>query len=255
MFKAVTETRKRPFWSSRTVAASVGVHLLLLAGFVSADEPKGRPTGCWFPEEPPIIWIAEGDEPRHARGVVTPAAPQRQPPPAQVNEPKSALEFPDEVPGDVGDVDARAEPVTEATVGAGSPLGGATGFPGLGPALPAGNTQPADSLQRWVPPFTPDAVDTQPELANKRQAEMALRRAYPPRLRDGGIAGRTTVMLIIDKDGNVEPGSVRVQDSTHDAFEEAAVRAVERFRFKPATLRGHPVAVLVTLPISWELEN
>lgn len=251
MFKVVTENRKRPFWSSRTIAASVTFHLLLLlAGFVSADEPAEIP-----PPPPPlpdsIIWIpVEGAKP--VREETTPPAQQ-----PQVAQPakgsKDAIGFPAEVPGDIPEVD-RAAPATEAIV-AGDPRGSTTGIRLPVPALPTGSTEPIGPLGRWGPVHTPEAVDTQPELADRRQAEMALQRAYPPHLRDTGVAGQTTVTLIIDSEGNVEPGSVRVQSSTHDGFNEAAVRAVERFRFRPATLRRRPVSVLVTLPIAWEIQN
>jgi TonB family protein len=250
MFKVITENRKRPFWSSRTIAASVAFHLLLLAGFVRADEPVQPPP----PPPPPLPDTAriplEAAKP--VREETTP--PTQQPPVAQpAKGSNDGIEFPDEVPADVPEVD-RAAPATQAIV-AGDPRGSATGIRLPAPALSTGDTEPTDSFGHWVPAYTPIEVDVQPELADRRQAEMALRRAYPPHLRDTGVTGQTTVTLIIDREGNVEPGSVRVQSSTHDGFNEAAVRAVERFRFKPAMLRRRPVAVLVTLPIAWEIEK
>jgi len=247
MFKVVAESRKRPFWSSRTVVASVVFHLLLLAGFVSAAENK-------TPErvEVGIIDLVPPEPPKPVAVAPTPPAPEPAKP-APVKGATIQLPAPQTVPTTIPEPDRNATPVTEAMVTGVGPVGDVIGKPAT-PAPPTGNTQP-ENLPSWDAPIDASSADTQPELANKRQAEMALQRAYPPRLRDVGVAGHTTVMLIIDKDGNVEPGSVQVQESTHDAFREAAVRAVERFHFKPATLRGHPVAVLVTLPIAWELEN
>jgi protein TonB len=248
MFKVVAESRKRPFWTSRTVAASVVFHLLLLAGFVSAAENN-------TPErvEVGFIDVTPPDPPRPVRVEPTPPAPQPDKP-QPVKGATLQLPAPDKVPDTLPAPDPDATPITEAMVTGIGPVGDVIGTPAPTPAPPTGSTEP-QNLPSWDAPIDASSADTQPELANKRQAEMALQRAYPPRLRDVGVAGHTTVMLIIDKDGNVEPGSVQVQESTHDAFKEASVRAVERFHFKPATLRGHPVAVLVTLPIAWELQN
>jgi TonB family protein len=73
-------------------------------------------------------------------------------------------------------------------------------------------------------------------------------------LRDAGVTGHTTVVLVIDRNGRVEPGSVSVQETTHDAFREAAVRAAEHFRFRPAKLHGRPVAVRISFPIEWTIQ-
>jgi len=249
MFKVVAESRKRPFWSSRTVVASVVFHLLLLAGFVSAAENKTPQRD----EVGPMIDLYPPEPPKPVAVATTPPAPEPAKP-APVKGATIQLPAPTAVPTTIPEPDRNATPITEAMVTGVGPVGDVIGTPDPAPAPPTGNTQP-ENLPSWEAPIDASSADTQPELTNKRQAEMALQRAYPPRLRDGGVAGHTTVMLIIDKDGNVEPGSVQVQESTHDAFKDAAVRAVERFHFKPATLRGRPVAVLVTLPIAWELQN
>jgi len=97
------------------------------------------------------------------------------------------------------------------------------------------------------------SADVLPQLVNPREAQRALERAYPSILRDAGVTGHTTVLLVIDKNGQVLPGSVTVQETTHDQFRDAAVRAAERFRFRPARLNGQPVAVSISLPIEWQI--
>ncbi|HYH83268.1 MAG TPA: TonB family protein [Longimicrobium sp.] len=250
MFKVVAERRERRFWSSRTAVASVAFHLLLLAGFVAAAETADKPV-----EKVEIIDLdpLPPEKPRPVR--VDPAPPVQPDKPPPVKGATVQLPAPERVPTTIPEPDPRATPITAAMVTGVGPIGEVIGPPDPDPRPLTGSTEPQPPLPSWEAPIDAREADTQPELANKRQAEMALQRAYPPRLRDVGVAGHTTVMLIIDKDGNVEPGSVRVQESTHSAFEDAAVRAVERFRFKPATLRGRPISVLVTLPIAWQLEN
>ena len=75
------------------------------------------------------------------------------------------------------------------------------------------------------------------------------------RERFGWVLPGEIAYQVIDRDGKVEPGSVTVQETTHDAFREAAVRAAERFRFRPAKLHGQPVAVSISIPIDWQIQN
>lgn len=252
MFKVVAERRKRRVWSTRTVAASVTFHLLLLAGFVTAAETH-QPQVVVTPID---IGPVPPEPPKVARVDPPPPAP-RPDQPAPVKGQTVVIEPPPTVPDKIPDVDVHATPLTpDQVTGIGTP-GTVFGTPDPGPA-PTGTAGPGggdENLPRWDTPIDAELADTRPELSNKRQAEMILQRNYPPLLRDAGATGRTTLQLIIDPDGKVQPGSVRVQESTLDAFNDAAIRAVERFRFKPATLKGHPVAVLVTIPIEWRLEN
>jgi protein TonB len=248
MFKVVTERRNRRAWSPRTVAASVVFHLLALAGLLTALENKPHAGGMFAD---PLLMIPP--EPPRA---VRPAPP---PPALRHDEPKPAqgqpaqLPAPSQVPAALPLIDPHLTRLAEAEMTALSSAGDVYGTPG---ANPADTGTGGESLARVDDEVIPgEAADTRPELVNQRQAETILQRAYPPRLRDMGAVGHTTVMLIVDRNGNVEPGSVRVQESTDDAFRDAAVRAVERFHFRPATLNGRPVPVLVTLPIEWRLEN
>ncbi|HET7461220.1 MAG TPA: TonB family protein [Longimicrobium sp.] len=252
MFKVVAEPRKRRVWSPRTVAASVFFHLLLLAGFVTAAEthdPEVVVTPFDIGPVPP--------EPPRVKAVEPPPA-QKPDQPRPVKGQTVQLPAPDKVPDQIPRPDLHATPLTEAQTSGLGPVGDVFGTPDPNPRPPTGNTVNNggdENLPEFRKPMEVEYVDVRPELSNRRQAELILQRNYPPLLRDAGAVGRTTVQLIIGVDGKVEPGSVRVQESTHEAFNDAAVRAVERFRFKPAIYHGQPVAVLVTLPIEWTLEN
>lgn len=253
MFKVVAERRKRRVWSPRTIAASVVFHLLLLAGFVTAAEthdPEVVVTPIEIGPVPP-------EPPR-----VRPATPPPPPPARKPDEPPPVrgqtvqIPAPDRVPDRIPEPDVHATPITPQQVTGIGTVGTEFGTPTPDPG-PAGPPSAGGdgALPVFDKPMEVEYVDVRPELSNRHQAELILQRNYPPRLRDVGAVGRTTVQLIIDRDGKVEPGSVRVQESTHEAFNDAAIRAVERFRFKPAIYHGQPVPVLVTLPIEWTLEN
>jgi TonB family protein len=67
---------------------------------------------------------------------------------------------------------------------------------------------------------------------------------YPKPLEAVGIEGRVALQFVIDTTGRIEPTSVRILESTHDAFEAAAREALTGAIFRPARLGGHPVREL-----------
>jgi protein TonB len=201
MFNAAVHRRERSIWSARTVAASVGAHLLVL-GVLTSAETYHVPPECWdcgggllWPLEEPLVWPPPGWTP------------------------------PDLVAA------------------------------GTGPSQPGTAPQPSAG-KAGLPPdaaevFDPTEVTQLPQLLHPRATQRMLERVYPAPLRDAGVTGYTLVQLVIDRNGAVEPGSVTVQETTHDALREAAVRAAGRFRFRPARVNGLPVRVRISLPIRW----
>jgi TonB family protein len=247
MFNVVVDRRRRGVWSARTVAVSVGAHLLVLAGVVSAAanarvEPIRNDTTYVL-----------ADIPEKAKAP-TPVAPTPPPPPTERHQVKGdfvSLPTPREVPKTLPPPAADPAPFNADDFSARGREGDVRGKPDSTPQPPTGNTQPAP--REAGAPFEPGEVDQLPQLANPREAQRMLERVYPGMLRDAGVTGHTTVLLVIDKTGAVEPGSVTVQESTHDAFRDAAVRAAEHFRFRPARLQGEPVSVIISLPIEWQI--
>jgi len=249
MFKVVVERRKRSAWSPRTVAISVGAHLLVLAGVVIATA-NARPA----PEnvvEIPIGPAPDQPPPPRAKPTQPPPPPDR---PIPVKGQTLVLQAPETVPPDVPPPNPHEVAVDPGAFSGLGPIGEVLGTPEPGPQPPpSGNTDP-------LPDFRTDLIDAKdadqlPELLSPREAQRMLERVYPHRLRDAGVTGHTTVLMVIDKEGRVEPGSVTVRETTHDAFREAAVRAAERFRFRPARLHGQPIAVSIAIPIDWQIQN
>ncbi len=73
--------------------------------------------------------------------------------------------------------------------------------------------------------------------------------AYPPVARKAGLGGRVTVRAVIAPDGSVE--SVEVFSSTNPLFNEAAVDAVSRWRYRPALMNGRPVRVYFSVVVDF----
>jgi protein TonB len=79
-----------------------------------------------------------------------------------------------------------------------------------------------------------------------------LDRNYPEALSAAGVSGQVLLELVVDENGRVRPGSVRVVSASHEEFTAATLRIAERMRFRPARVDDRPVAVKVTLPIDWK---
>lgn len=245
MFNVVVEHRKRRVWTPRTIAISVGAHLLVLAAVVSAAKAEERP-------EVVVIPIDYPTEARPKPVKPTPPPPAQPDRPAPVQGKTLALQTPEQVPETIPPPDSSAPPANPDDYRGDGPVGQVIGDP---PANPPADTQASPGP---LPDFREDVIpaadaDQLPQLSNTRDAQRLLERAYPPTLRDAGVTGRTTVVLVIDKNGQVQPGSVEVRETTNDAFRDAAVRAAERFRFRPARLNGQPVSVIISIPIDWQI--
>jgi protein TonB len=135
------------------------------------------------------------------------------------------------------------------------PIGDVIGPPAATPTPPTGNTQPttAPPSENYV--YTSDMVEAKPELANGGEVSRLFERFYPRMLADQGVAGRVMLELIVEADGRVRPGSVRVVSATNPQFSDATMRIVERFRFRPARVGDDAVPVMVIIPIDWKPEQ
>lgn len=70
---------------------------------------------------------------------------------------------------------------------------------------------------------------------------------YPPDALRDGFEGLVVLEASIDDRGKV--GDLEVVRGLGHGFEEAAIAAVRRWRFHPATRNGHPLAVRLMIPI------
>lgn len=76
---------------------------------------------------------------------------------------------------------------------------------------------------------------------------------YPRELRAQGVTGVVMVKCAIDAQGNVTETSV--SKSSNEAFDKPAMSAVKKWKFKPARQDGNPVAIQVTIPIKFVVEE
>ncbi len=79
---------------------------------------------------------------------------------------------------------------------------------------------------------------------------------YPEAARGLGIQGWVTLQGIFRADGRIDELEViRTLGRGRYGFEEAAIRAVKRWRFKPGQVDGKPSDVIVTLRINFRLKD
>ncbi len=76
---------------------------------------------------------------------------------------------------------------------------------------------------------------------------------YPYEMRKQGISGQVVVQFIVDARGNVLDAFA--VSSTQHEFEQPAVQAVSRWRFRPGRKDGRAVATRMEIPIVFSLQN
>jgi len=100
------------------------------------------------------------------------------------------------------------------------------------------------SVANPIPPLKPgvysiDAVDVRPQATREVEPD------YPRELA-AVLGGTAVVLLTVHTDGKVVDTSVVKADDV--LFGEAAIAAVEKWRFHPAQVNGAPVDCRMTLP-------
>jgi TonB family protein len=75
--------------------------------------------------------------------------------------------------------------------------------------------------------------------------------AYPEEARKNRVQGRVLLEAVVDEKGNV--ANVGTLESPDPALADAAVEAVKRWTYKPATLKGKPVKVRMTITVNFRL--
>jgi len=79
---------------------------------------------------------------------------------------------------------------------------------------------------------------------------------YPKEAEEAGIEGEVLVEVFVGKNGNVLKAVVLKESGTHVGFEDAALEAAWKGKWKPAeTAKGEKVGVWVAYPISFSLKH
>jgi TonB family protein len=101
-------------------------------------------------------------------------------------------------------------------------------------------------LQDKAPPDSV-FVDVQPVIRKKAEP------VYPKLAIAAGIEGKVTVRFWVDTKGNVH--DVMVVQSDHEVLNQTTIDAARQFEFDPATARGKPVSMWVTVPFKFKIAD
>ena len=95
-----------------------------------------------------------------------------------------------------------------------------------------------------------DAIFSLSDLDQKPRVVYQPAPIYPPELARKGMQGTVYVLFIVDKSGRTR--DLKVQKSTHPAFNEPAIRAVKQWKFEPGKRKGQPVQFRMRVPITFQ---
>lgn len=233
------QTLSRGWSRSRFFPAALAVHGAGLLAVLGAT--------LWTVEEPPeppvpITWVSPipPAPPPPAPGAGAPQA-------AAPRGPRKALAAPQVIPDrlpvatslpePVGGIDLLGDgPVGSLFDGEGDAVNGVDGGQGTHPGTPDGSGR--DIL-------IPGGNVREPVLVRRVEP------VYPEAARKARLEGVVILEAIIAADGEIE--EVHVVKSAGALLDASAQAAVERWRYRPATLNGRAVRVLLTVTISFRL--
>jgi protein TonB len=78
---------------------------------------------------------------------------------------------------------------------------------------------------------------------------------YPRLARSAGMEAVVWVKALVDKDGNVRDAMILRSSGSKAGFDEAAIDAAYKCKYKPAIQNGRPVAVWVSYQVEFVLEE
>jgi TonB family C-terminal domain len=101
------------------------------------------------------------------------------------------------------------------------------------------------------PPAPTQTVFEVYEVDEPPQPVVQVQPEYPEVARKAGLEGRVIVAAVVDENGNVIQASIH--SSTNSIFNEAALEAAKKMKFKPARQKDIAVKVKVLIPFVFRL--
>ncbi len=98
---------------------------------------------------------------------------------------------------------------------------------------------------------TPAAPADKKQVVHPPRQTYAPEPKFPKNERKAGHQGTVVLVLIVGPDGL--PRDIEVSRALSPEFDQAAIDAVQKWKFSPATKGGIPVATRVTVEVSFHL--
>lgn len=205
------------------------------------------------------LWVSDAlpEIPTMMAFVAAPPAPPP-PPPPPVPAMKRATEAPKPVPTS-GAFTAPIEPPTRIDTGLGEDEGFDTGVVGgVEGGVPGGLVGGViGGVADAPPPPPPLALPQAPVRIGGKIAPPALLHRVEPKYPDVAVAARLQGVVILETIVNEEGEvtNVRVLRSANGVLDREAIIAVEQWRYQPVVLNGIPVKFVLTVTLSFRLED
>jgi len=159
-----------------------------------------------------------------------PSAEEPPPPPPKEEEPP-------EVQPDLSDVPEPLSITIDLDIAVGT--GGALALNLLGGS--------ADAARDMAQALDVAELDKPPTLI------AAVSPRYPPELRRARVEGTVALVFVLTEEGRVE--DVRVESSSRPEFEQPALEAIRRWRYKPGMKEGEAVKTYMRQPIRFSVAS
>lgn len=78
---------------------------------------------------------------------------------------------------------------------------------------------------------------------------------YPETMALRRVEGGAVLRFVIDSTGLIDMATVRVMSATHSAFARSVLEAMPKMKFRPASIAGHPVRLLVEQTFSFKIQK
>ncbi len=114
--------------------------------------------------------------------------------------------------------------------------------------IQSGAIEPVNTSEQMPSPDEFIEVEVYPEMVYQAALE------YPLEAKNEGVAGKVWVKALVDKQGSVQKAIVS-KSSGSELLDQAALKAAVKNMFKPAIQNSKPVAVWVTYPVEFTLNN
>jgi protein TonB len=220
----------------RWISTSLATHALAGALAVTATQAALRTQSTDARETPVLLFVPKAPPPPPPEARPEPLAPAvvvADPPPKGFQTVTALQDIPDLIPP--VDLTQRALDPRDFT------------GRGVEGGLAAGVVGGTGKVDGWTDAPGPDALyeaTTNDERFTPAIVVFQPAPRYPKHLETLGLEGRVVVEFVIDTAGQVEPGSLRVLESTHRAFDQVARTAILESEFQPARLSRSPVRQL-----------
>ncbi len=241
MFDNLIESKRAQEKRLGGTATSVMIHVLVIGGVLAATANAGlQQMQTARQEDIKFVEVPKNEPP--------PPEPQKAPPPpppdvvAAPPPPKGfqVLTAPVNIPDKLPEIDLTKSVTDEAD------------FSGRGVA---GGTA------KGVEGGTPQAVNTDQPYFEFQVEKPVLPRennptpTYPSMLLSAGIAGEVLAQFVVDQQGRVEMGTLKILKSTNEQFSNAVRNVLPRMRFYPAEVGGRQVKQLVQMPFVFNVQR